>query len=498
MDPLNDSTGPIRLIPVRSTGAWPPAELRGGPPTPPAPPRGRAPQPSRGPGRLVAMGLVAAVVAAVLGGFALMVGMPNRADAASASMTLTLVQNGQPVACPNGKCQLLSGSHFTIEVGTGVIPGPSTAAPNGGYSAWQVVLNYNNSISIFQKEGTSEAKTKCNLPSEAKGATGTSGVNFYQLTCKAVAPLSGTTTNYQGPLANVQFDCPPGVASATITLVGSAGAGTSRYTQPGSSAPVQIFLKSSVSLNINCVQPTPTPTSTPTRTFTPTNTPTRTPTTTSTPTETSTATATEPVQETTTPQDVTSTPSDDTPTPTNSPTQTNTPTNTATPTSTNTPSPTEPTSTPTNSPTSTSTSPPPTVTPTFTRTPTTGATVTPTFTFTPTSPASTFTPTSTGTITPADVTSTPFPETETPPTTGTPSSETATPTQTFVSQVSPAATSPANTPPPSGGSGLPNAGSGPQPSQLDPRVLLVILAGIITGVLAIRYVATSVDEDLRR
>jgi hypothetical protein len=29
-------------------------------------------------------------------------------------------------------------------------------------------------------------------------------------------------------------------------------------------------------------------------------------------------------------------------------------------------------------------------------------------------------------------------------------------------------------------------------------VLLVILAGIITGVLAIRYVAASVDEDIRR
>jgi hypothetical protein len=67
-----------------------------------------------------------------------------------------------------------------------------------------------------------------------------------------------------------------------------------------------------------------------------------------------------------------------------------------------------------------------------------------------------------------------------------------------VSQVSPAATSPSNTPPTSGGGGLPNAGNGPQPNDLDPRVLLVILAGIITGVLAIRYVAASVDEDIRR
>jgi hypothetical protein len=181
------------------------------------------------------------------------------------------------------------------------------------------MLEYSGGINIEQDPTSENKAPKCNLAVDAKD-TGT-----YTITCKVITPGQGDPIHYTGPLTNVFFSCKePG--SAKISLVG--GIGGSAYTSPGTTSPVVVYIKSDDSVEINCLEPTPTPTDTPTptATSTPTATPTDTPTSTptDTPTDTPTATATP-----------TPTPTD-TPTPTPTATSTQTPGQSATPTPTST------------------------------------------------------------------------------------------------------------------------------------------------------------------
>ncbi len=259
------------------------------------------------------------------------------------------------------------------------------------------------------------------------------------------------------------------------------------------------------------VTPTPTPTATRTPTGTRTSTSTPTSTSTATPTRTATATSTPTNTPTHTPR-ATDTPTN---TPTNTPTRTHTPTNTATNTATRTHTPTNtPTRTPTNTPTNTATATRTattvvilTSTPTRTRTPTatstsplgvatatptrtpTGVAFTPTLTSTPVVPsatptptpvAPTATPTRTPTVAVATATST-SPPTATRTATRTP---TATATPTRISEIEPTERPrPTSTPRPA--PQLPPSGLGPGSST--PYGLIVALAGLGAGVIALAY-----------
>jgi len=470
-----------------------------------APPRSPA-----GLRRFVVAGALAVIVAAILGGIALWKVLPHQASAEGFGMSIQVFNAaGQEVTCPNDKCTFSTGAHFSIGVFASNPPLPP-AYP--GYTAYQVVLQYGTTVTLFNKPGSTENRApKCNLPFEDKTVVG-----LYKIVCKVINPtqIPRVPITYTGQLANVQFDCPQTGTSTQIDLIG--GNLGSAYTVVDPENPqnsVVHYIKATTKggkmvadfVRVNCVSPTATPTSSPTRT--PTRTPTATATRTNTPTNTATATATR----TNTPTNTASA----TPTATNTATatRTNTPTatNTATATATNT---STPTATATNTATATATrtntatptftitpqgvtsTPFPTNTPTATRTntplptptPTNTAINTPTPTFTNT-PVPSATPT--GTLTPQEVTSTPFPTVTPLPTSTVEATSTGpapTATQTFISEALAATVAP--------GSGLPSAGTGPGGTgDANYPLLIVILVSLAMGIIAFRYVSVALNEE---
>ena len=214
-------------------------------------------------------------------------------------------------------CEVESGSTFSVDV-------IAVQPPAGGYSGFRVRLQFGPNVNLVQQNGLNEnSSPKCNVGSEQKD------VGMYTISCKVAAPGSGDLINYSGPLANVHFACKDG--SAQIDIVAGIQAGVSVYTQAAGTGTIIQFLKSQAkggkqiadSVTIDCVPPTPTPTSTNTATNTPTDTPTNTATNTATdtPTNTATNTPTDTPTDTLTPTPTLATPTD-TPTPTETPTPT--------------------------------------------------------------------------------------------------------------------------------------------------------------------------------
>jgi hypothetical protein len=399
------------------------------------------------------------------------------------------------------KCTITNASGFSVDVF-------ASQPPLGGYTAFQVVVQYSDILTLQQQDGLGESRAPaCSSGSEEKIAGAPGVPPRYILTCKVGPPA----ITYTGALANVQFDCPPNGGEAQIDIVGGAGAKTSAYISPSIFGST-IFLKSYTkdgkqvadSVLINCVPSTATPTPTATRTSTATATRTATATSTSTPTTptmtpTSTSTRTATATSTSTATNTT------TSTPTNTPTRTPTATQSATGTATATAS-----RTPTGTPTATTTptaSHTPTITPTpvGTATPTVTQTFTATFTqgVTPTgTPPRTATPMNTIEIPPDVVTGTPElrgtptptspqPPTLTPPppppqATSTPPIPTATPTSTRVSTALPSTRVPSS--PTSGAGGLPpsgTAGGGEGPAG--GYALLGALASFGLALLAVHF-----------
>ena len=141
------------------------------------------------------------------------------------------------------KCEVEPGSNFVVEV---VASGP----PAGGYSAFRLIVRYSENVNLIDQEGFRESKSpRCDIPFESRSP------GRYRFSCKAVPPLSGDRTDYNGALANLHFVCKgPG----QIDLVG--GHTGSIYTQPGFVGPVIVPLISQAkgglfvadSVHINC------------------------------------------------------------------------------------------------------------------------------------------------------------------------------------------------------------------------------------------------------
>lgn len=137
------------------------------------------------------------------------------------------------LVCPQGNphriCFVQAGGTFTVEV--------LANSPPPVYTAWQAVLQFHQTVSLHQQPGQSENKSpspnNCLLGSETKGP------GTYSINCK----LGDPGIFYQGPLANVQFDCPPQGTFAQIDLIGGPGANVSAYVNPTIPGTL-IFLKS--------------------------------------------------------------------------------------------------------------------------------------------------------------------------------------------------------------------------------------------------------------
>jgi len=136
---------------------------------------------------------------------------------------------------PHRLCFVQAGGTLTVEV---VANNP----PAVGYTAWQAVVQYPSVLTLAQQPGLSENKSPspgCFPGSEAKVPPAGPTLGTYSINCKLGQPPS----HYVGPLANVQFTCPPGGALAQIDLIGGAGANVSAYINPSISGSL-IFLKS--------------------------------------------------------------------------------------------------------------------------------------------------------------------------------------------------------------------------------------------------------------
>ena len=281
--------------------------------------------------RLRLAGIAAAALAiAVVTSLALELGPASPAGASGNNMALRVYADKAKtqLICDIGaigrKCSIPEGSGFSIDV-------VATLPPVGGYTAWQIVVNYSSSLGLQQQAGLSESRWDypCNIPPyevsfESKTGPGGGNKGSYLLSCRP-KPAPSPPSTYTGALANVQFTCLGG--SGQIDLVGGGGNDVSYYFRPSTTPPEFYFLKAQIadSVQINCLPPTSTPTPTNTATNTATATPTSTATHTPTHTPTHTATNT-----------ATSTPTD-TATNTATRTPTHTPTTTSTGTATHTP-----------------------------------------------------------------------------------------------------------------------------------------------------------------
>jgi hypothetical protein len=141
------------------------------------------------------------------------------------------------------KCEVEPGSNFVIEA---VASGP----PEGGYSAYRLIIRYSENLNLVSQDGFAEIKSPvCEIPSE------TTSPGRYNFSCKTVRVLSEDRTDYNGALVNLHFICNgPG----QIDIVG--GPTGSIYTQPGLVGPITVPLLSQPkgglfvadSVHINC------------------------------------------------------------------------------------------------------------------------------------------------------------------------------------------------------------------------------------------------------
>jgi hypothetical protein len=272
-----------------------------------------------GEGGFARLAVIAVVLALSVAATAVILSF-HRPQSASANSVTMDIRSG--TCTPQAKCTVTTGDKFTVEISA-----PTGGIPSGGYSGYQIVLQYSAAFNL----NPSPPVSKWQGCASNAFATQTPSPGVYIIICKD-SLNNPFFVDYTGPLLNVQFVCKQ--SSGTITLVGgSSGSQVSFYYQPNSNGqPNHVFLKSSQTLTINCVPPTPTPTQTftptstftPTQTFTPTSTATNTPTATATFTPTSTATSTPTATRTST--------ATSTRTPTRTPTVTQTPTTTGSPT----------------------------------------------------------------------------------------------------------------------------------------------------------------------
>jgi len=174
---------------------------------------------------------------------------PNQ-PAASMSLRVYCDKAKTGLVCDIGvsgrECDIATGSNFVVEA---VASGP----PEGGYSAFKVVIQYSGNVNLVGQPGFAENKSPvCGIPVELTSP------GRYVLSCKAVPLLSGERTDYNGAIANVYFVCKGGPAQIDI-VAGDAASG-SIYTQPGSTSPVNVTLRSQPkgikdvadSVHINC------------------------------------------------------------------------------------------------------------------------------------------------------------------------------------------------------------------------------------------------------
>jgi hypothetical protein len=123
------------------------------------------------------------------------------------------------------KCTLPAPGVFVVEV-------VADQPPAGGYTAYNVVVQYEGEIVLQQAPGLAENKAPtCGIGTESKQP------GNYNINCKL-----GPTT-YDGPLANAQFDCADERGTVQIDLVGGSTAQSSYYVSPSVFGNL-VFLKS--------------------------------------------------------------------------------------------------------------------------------------------------------------------------------------------------------------------------------------------------------------
>ena len=181
-------------------------------------------------------------------------------------------------ACSKGpllrKCGIVVvGAGFSIDVLAAIVP------PEG-YTRFQIVVDYSTKFFTLQQQtGFDEVV----WPDEDCDRVGfgeeTKDPGQYVITCKREGNQNST---FVGPLANIQFVCKQQGAGVVQIVAGTSLAKSSYYFRPTIFGNF-VFLDAPDSVQINCLNPTPTTTPTPTNTLTPTNTPT--PTITPTPTK---------------------------------------------------------------------------------------------------------------------------------------------------------------------------------------------------------------------
>ena len=187
-------------------------------------------------------------------------GSDNQAEASGPSMAIQVYEDKDKtmLVCDVGvvgrKCDVTGGSSFSLDI-------LASSPPASGFSAYRIVLQYSANLNIVQQPGVEENRAPiCDLPNETKNS------GLYTLSCKIVPSGSGEVSDYSGVLANVHFACKPEFGAGQIDIVGGLGAGASVYTQPGTTDPVPIYLKSQDkggkpvvdSVEVNCIPPTPT------------------------------------------------------------------------------------------------------------------------------------------------------------------------------------------------------------------------------------------------
>jgi hypothetical protein len=127
---------------------------------------------------------------------------------------------------------LEAGLSFSVDV-------LATQPPSGGYTGYEIVLQYSGVISLVNQPGTQENRWPPCQPAYA--TEDKTKPSTYVLVCKAgVLPNPST---YTGALANVHFVCKE-AGTAQIDLVGGAGSQVSFYGRlPVSGQSLRVYLK---------------------------------------------------------------------------------------------------------------------------------------------------------------------------------------------------------------------------------------------------------------
>lgn len=129
-------------------------------------------------------------------------------------------------------CSLEVGQPFSVDV-------LATQPPSGGYTGYEIELQYSGVISLLNQAGTQENQWPPCQP--AYVTEDLAKPHAYTLACKSgVVPEPST---YTGSLANVQFVCKtPGTAQ--LDLVGGAGSQVSFYSRlPVGGQSLRVYLK---------------------------------------------------------------------------------------------------------------------------------------------------------------------------------------------------------------------------------------------------------------